>query len=587
MRHDRAARAACGPALATAALSLSILACADFVPPPGTEDSPTVQAPPATAASKMPAAETASAIRARVLDGLDPWLATPAPTGVERLELNALYEAGSYRPLWISGTGRPSSSARAALTLLGEAAADGLEPADYGFARLDDLARAVDAAPAPQVEEMAAFDMALSAGMLRYLRHLHLGRVDPEAIGFKLSVPASQHDFAVLLRTASADDRVADIAAGQAPPLAQYRALRAMLPRYRSLASDTSLDSPPPLAATVHPGEEYAGLHALYRRLVAFGDLPLETPAPPAGAVYEEPFVTGVKRFQVRHGLDADGILGKATQAALRVPLAWRVRQIELALERLRWLPDLGDERFLSLNIPMFHLWVWDSIPPTGAPSFGMRAIVGRALDTQTPVFVEEMRSVIFRPYWNVPQSILRAEILPMLEGDPDYLRGQDMEIVRGPGDDARPVDATPEHLALLRQGALRLRQRPGPRNALGLVKFVFPNDENVYLHGTPAQHLFSRARRDFSHGCVRVEDPVALAEWVLNEQPEWTRGRILAAMSGTKPQRVNLSRPIQVILFYVTAIVMPEDGTIRFAEDIYGHDSKLDRALARQPSAR
>ena len=182
----------------------------------------------------------------------------------------------------------------------------------------------------------------------------------------------------------------------------------------------------------------------------------------------------------------------------------------------------------------MFRLWAWDSIPPDGAPTFDMGVIVGRALNTQTPVFVEEMRSVIFRPYWNIPSSILRHEILPAIERDSDYLRRQNMEIVSGAGDDARPVPATVDNLVQLRAGGLRVRQRPGPNNALGLVKFVFPNDENVYMHGTPAPQLFSRYRRDFSHGCVRLEDPVALAEWVLNDQPEWTRDRILTAMQGS-----------------------------------------------------
>jgi murein L,D-transpeptidase YcbB/YkuD len=262
-------------------------------------------------------------------------------------------------------------------------------------------------------------------------------------------------------------------------------------------------------------------------------------------------------------------VLGKATQAALHVSLAWRVRQIEFALERLRWLPDLGDQRMVALNIPMFRLSAWDSAP-TGEPSVGMRAIVGRALSTQTPIFVEEMHYVIFRPYWNVPRSILRNEILPILPRDPGYLRRNDMEIVRGQRDDAQSVAATAENLALLAQGALRLRQRPGPQNALGLIKFVFPNDADVYMHGTPAQELFSRARRDFSHGCVRVEDPVALAEWVLKDQPAWNRDAILAAMSGPVSRRVDLTRPIQVILFYITALVMPEDGAIHFADDIY-----------------
>src|SRR6185436_16464975 len=223
----------------------------------------------------------------------------------------------------------------------------------------------------------------------------------------------------------------------------------------------------------------------------------------------------------------------------------------------------------------------WDAVPTSEMPSLAMDVIVGRALRTQTPVFIEQMHEVIFRPYWNVPPSIARHEIFPILERDPDYLRRQNMEIVRGPGDDARVVAATAENLARLRQGALRVRQRPGPGNALGLVKFVFPNEENVYMHGTPAQELFSRSRRDFSHGCVRVEDPVALAEWVLNDRPEWTRDGILAAMNGTQPVHVTLARPIHVILFYTTAAVMPEDGTIHFVEDIYRHDERLARALA------
>jgi murein L,D-transpeptidase YcbB/YkuD len=302
---------------------------------------------------------------------------------------------------------------------------------------------------------------------------------------------------------------------------------------------------------------------------------------------YEGPIVEGVRRFQARHGLEPDGVIGKSTLAALGTPLAWRVRQIELSLERLRWLPDLRDQRFVAINVPMFRLWGWNSIPPSGAPSFTMGVIVGRALSTQTPVFVEQMREVIFRPYWNVPGSILRNEVLPAIERDPNYLQRQNMEIVRGQGDDADPVEATAENLTRLRQGALRVRQRPGPRNALGLIKFVFPNEENVYMHGTPAQELFARSRRDFSHGCVRVEDPVALAQWALEGVPDWDRDRMLSAMAGSQSIHVTLARPIQVILFYTTAAVMPEDGTIWFADDIYRHDARLDRALGRGRSDR
>lgn len=209
--------------------------------------------------------------------------------------------------------------------------------------------------------------------------------------------------------------------------------------------------------------------------------------------------------------------------------------------------------------------------------------MVGRALDTQTPVLAGELRHVIFRPYWNVPRSIVHKEILPAVHRNPDYLDRNDMELVQGPGDDARPAPATAENLALLEQGALRLRQRVGPKNSLGLVKFVFPNDADVYLHGTPATQLFGRPRRDFSHGCVRLEDPAALAQWVLREQPEWTRERIEAAMNDeTKPsQRVPLARPVPVILFYTTVMVAPGSRDLHFADDIYRHDARLERALA------
>jgi murein L,D-transpeptidase YcbB/YkuD len=213
-------------------------------------------------------------------------------------------------------------------------------------------------------------------------------------------------------------------------------------------------------------------------------------------------------------------------------------------------------------------------------PPQDMGVIVGRALKTQTPVLVEEMRHVVFRPYWNVPRSILRNEILPKVARDASYLARHDMDIVRGAGDDAQPVAATPQNIELLRQGALRLRQRPGPHNSLGLVKFAFPNNENVYMHGTPAPELFARTRRDFSHGCIRLEDPVSMAAWVLGDQPSWTRERIVSAMSGARPVRVDLATPIQVVLFYTTAAVGPGDGTVRFADDIYRHDARLEAAL-------
>ena len=291
----------------------------------------------------------------------------------------------------------------------------------------------------------------------------------------------------------------------------------------------------------------------------------------------------GLKRFQTRHGLAADGVVGPITLAALKVPLAHRVQLLEMALERLRWLPELGTRPFIGINIPMFRLWAWDPAAQADT-SISIGVVVGRALNTQTPVMAEEMRYLVFRPYWNLPRSIVLNEVLPALARDPGYLQRHDMEIVRGGGNDAKPVAASTENLAALRAGSLRLRQRPGPKNPLGRVKFIFPNAANIYLHDTPATQLFGRARRDFSHGCVRVENPVALAQWVLQHENGLTRERVEAAMAGTSPRRVELTRAFRVVLFYMTSMVMPVDQALQFADDIYGHDTRLARALANRP---
>lgn len=572
--------------LTCAVMLLGLLASTDLSATPAPSPNKSLAAArPEVTAHQVLAPGVASAIRAAINGDRNSLHGLLTPS--EREQLAALYNADAFAPLWVDVSGRPNRDARDAVQLLNRAANEGLDPADYRAALLERLAGSLTATPTPRVFDIAIFDVSLSANTLRYLRQLHTGRVDPRAIGFRMTVPPDDHDVAALLRSALATHRLNEAAGELTPPLALYRALRSMLARYRSLAADPTLENPPLTASAVRPGQPYAGLGTLHRWLVSLGDLPADVPASAELSTYDGAIVEGVTRFQVRHGLDPDGVLGKNTQAALRVPLAWRARQIELSLERLRWLPHLGTERLIAVNIPMFHLWGWDSIPANGAPSFGMSVIVGRSLNTQTPVFVEEMRYLIFRPYWNIPASITRHEILPALERDSDYLRRQDMEIVAGAGDDARPVGVTAETLAQVRQGTLRVRQRPGTKNALGLVKFVFPNDANVYLHGTPAPQLFSRLRRDFSHGCVRVEDPVTLAEWALKGQDDWTRDRIMSAMNANQSRRVNLAQPIQVILFYITAVVMPEDGTIQFAEDIYRHDTKLDHALIQRWTAR
>lgn len=489
--------------------------------------------------------------------------------------LRILYQDGGL--LWLAASGLPRPIAREALALLLDCATEGLNPGDYAATVLDSLATVFERGGRDPT--MAArFDLGVSLATLRYLRHLHSGRIDPRQAGFRFDPPADPHDFGSILATALATGGIREVAEELRPQIPQYRQLREALARYRSLAAFDSGDSLR-LSLPLRPGDSVPGLASLAGRLRATGDL---ANGEADTSVYSGALEAAVRRFQARHGLAADGVVGRETAAELNVPIAWRVRQLVLAQERLRWVPDLSAGPFVLVNIPMFELLAFDSLG-AGAPAFRTGVIVGRALGTQTPVLLESMRYLIFQPYWNVPASILRNEILPALRRNPDYLRRHDMEIVQGPGDDALPLAQTPENLARLEGGQLRLRQRPGPRNALGRIKFIFPNDANVYLHDTPAQELFSRARRDFSHGCVRVEDPVGLAQYVLRGLPEWTPETIREAMTrGPRSRRVNLPRPIPVVLFYTTAAV-ETDGRIRFAPDIYGHDRVLDRALARE----
>ncbi len=495
--------------------------------------------------------------------------------------LKTIYPEATQSPLWLGADLRPTKTAQEALALLNDAAAEGLDPEFYRAAPL--TAQATTMTSGISATEAAAFDVSLTHSMMRYLRQFHRGRVDPRSIGFQVALPEDEHDYASIVREAATKGTLKEAIQSVMPPLVQYRALRAMLPKYRALAlvDGTTLPRLPKSATkALKPGGTSTVLEILRTRLIAMGDLQETTPPPTNPLLYEGEIVEGVKRFQARHNFEPDGVIGKATWAALHVPLTHRLRQIELAMERMRWLPHLGERAFVAVNIPMFRLWAWDKVPESGVPDFDMGVIVGKALDTRTPVFLEEMTHLIFQPYWNVPKSIVHSEMLPILRRNLGYLESQDMEIVDGQGDDAKPVPATLANVERLASAELRLRQRPGPKNALGQVKFMFPNDENVYLHSTPAPVLFGRARRDFSHGCVRVEDPVKLAEWALSDQPEWTREKILAAMNGDPSVMVKLTRPIRVVLYYVTATVIPTDNTVHFAEDIYNQDPRLDEAL-------
>jgi murein L,D-transpeptidase YcbB/YkuD len=253
--------------------------------------------------------------------------------------------------------------------------------------------------------------------------------------------------------------------------------------------------------------------------------------------------------------------------------------QLQLTLERWRWLPHEFAQPPIIVNIPEFRLRALDE---NNKVVFAMNVVVGRAYRRQTPVFAKDMTHVIFRPYWNVPLSIQRSEVVPEIERDRSYLSKKNYEVVTHGGEVVTSGPISDEILGQLRKGTLEVRQRPGVTNALGLVKLMFPNEYNVYLHDTPSPELFARPRRDFSHGCIRVQNPVDLATWVLRNNPGWDKARVEAAMqSGKDNYQVNLVKPIPVLILYGTAIVDTNDE-VHFFDDIYGHDARLRQTLAR-----
>ncbi len=365
------------------------------------------------------------------------------------------------------------------------------------------------------------------------------------------------------------------------PPYSGYRRVKAALATYRKLAEEGDGEPLPIPEKAVRPGKPYPQVANLIRRLRQLGDCPASgSDASANAAIYEGAVVDAVKHFQDRHGIEPDGVLGKGTIAALNVPLSVRVRQLELTLERYRWMPPHFPEPPLIVNIPEFQLRTFHWEPAGLRGHLMMNVVVGKAYHHHTPVFADNMRYVVFRPYWNVPPSIQRSELVPKIRRDRNYLAEKGFEVTTTRGEVVTDGAVTDEVLSGLAAGALSIRQKPGPKNALGLIKFIFPNSYNVYLHSTPAPELFSRARRDFSHGCIRVEDPVGLAAWVLRDKPEWTVDRIRAVMNGDQTVQVNLDKPIPVLILYATALV-EEDGEVYFFDDIYGYDAELEAVLA------
>ena len=497
-----------------------------------------------------------------------------------RTDFLQLYQASNFSPLWLSANGQPTPQALTVIQALQSSRQKGLIPDNYDAARWQDRVTALQAKPDPTT--LANFDAALTVCTMRYISDLHIGRVNPKHFKFGIDIQNKKYNLPQFIgQDVIHAANVQAMLNNAEPPYAGYKRTEMALQRYLQLAAKDDGPLLPEASKTVAPGDVYAGVSQLTQRLVLLGDLPQTTSVNVSSQIYSGALVDGVKLFQDRHGMTADGKLGKETIRQLNLPLSFRVQQLDDALERWRWLPPSFPQPPVVVNVPEFVLRVFTADHKV---ALRMNVVVGKAVRHQTPVFAKDMQYIVFRPYWNVPTSILRSEIVPAIVKNRNYIANKNFEVVTYSGTVVTSGPINDDVLAQLRAAKLMVRQKPGPDNALGLVKFLFPNEHSVYLHSTPAQALFSQSRRDFSHGCIRVQKPAELAAYLLRNQPPWTLEKVQAAMqTGPNNQQVNLKVPIPVLILYITAVV-EEDGSVHFFNDIYGHDKSLETLLAKGP---
>ena len=499
-------------------------------------------------------------------------------------DVKTFYDDRNWELAW-TRDGKPTAAASGLIEAFRAAEAKGLRPADYDDGRWQ---QRVDRLRTKDADAIAQFDVTMTVDVMRFVSDLRIGRVNPSHFNFAIDTQQKKYNLPEFVSDQAVDSTdVAKLISGVEPESDEYRATEQALAQYLKLDQQQraagAVTELPTVTKALNMGEHYPAAGALRTRLALEGNV--ESGGSDAGdgaTVFDQALSDGVKSYQQRHGLLDDGKLTAATIKSLNVPMTTRVQQLESSLERWRWLPDPYLKARLMVNLPEFVL---RGYTPDHTRDFTMRVVVGKVVgEHRTPVFTHMMKYLIFRPYWNVPVDIAKKELVPHMQARPGYLEAKNYEVINNKGQ--VQADYTTERVE---HGGLLVREKPGPTNSLGLVKFMFPNQYDIYLHSTPQTSLFSRSRRDFSHGCVRVQKPEDLAVWVLNGQTDkegepWDLEKVNEAMqNGDDNKQVNLKTQLPIVIFYLTAHV-GDDGKVDFFDDIYGYDDEMQKVLDKGP---
>jgi murein L,D-transpeptidase YcbB/YkuD len=493
------------------------------------------------------------------------------PSGVIRF-----YQIRKYEPAW-TREGYPLPVAETLTHVIKTADAEGLQPGNYHLDRIEtalaEIRQILIRNERPDTASIINLEFLLSDAYLVYAAHLLNGRVNPETLhDDEWTIYPSRFNLARHLSKALEGDDIEGSLRRLLPAQQGYGRLKTALVVNRAIAEGGGWPAIPG-DGRLEKGMKSDRVPALRSRLKVTGDMPAT--ADSANDLFDEAVEEAVKRFQLRHGLYDDGIVGPRTLRALNVPVEKRIRQIEINLERWRWLPQNLGNPYIMVNIAGYGLEVIEN----ESPALTMKIVVGTAYQ-KTPVFSGKMTYVEMNPYWNVPHSIATEETLEKIQKNPDFFAKENMKAFKA-GQNGEEVNPDSIDWSALSKNNFpyRLRQEPGPRNPLGRIKFMFPNPHSVYLHDTSDPQLFRKERRGFSHGCIRIEKPMDMAEFVMRGSQEWSREKVAAVLKTKETTVAYLPKPIPVHILYFTAWGNG-DGTVHFLEDIYHRDERLEKAL-------